>query len=159
VIRTGRFEDVPAMLRVIARAVESGCRHRYDQAQRRVVVQSYGRHLFVEAVERFEFLAAELGGQVVGAAQMDPADGRLRALFVDGVHQGRGLGGALLAEIEARARRRGLPHLFGAMALNAVPFYVRHGFRDCVGPTMLSGRTPVPVVPMRKDLPRDAREV
>ncbi len=140
------------MLRLIARAVEHACRYHYDQAQRRVVVESYSRHLFAEAAQRFELVAAESAGRVVGAAQMDPTDGRLRALFVDDAYQGRGLGGALLAEVEARAARRGLTRLFGAMALNAVSFYARHGFRDCPGPTLLTGRIPVPVIPMDKDL-------
>jgi putative acetyltransferase len=152
VIRSARFEDVPEVLRIIARAVEEGCAHHYDRSQRRAVVQSYGSHLFVEALERFQLVVAEKDGRLVGAAQLDPADGRLRALFVDDTYQGRGVGGALLAEIEARAIRRGLRRLYGAMALNAVPFYARHGFRRGVGPSQLSGRVLVPVVAMEKPL-------
>jgi len=71
-------------------------------------------------------------------------------LFVDGVAQGGGLGGALLAEIEARARRRGLRRVHGAMSLNATAFYTRHGFHPCAGPALLTGRIPVPVLPMEK---------
>jgi len=152
VIRSARFEDVPEVLRIIARAVEEGCAHHYDRSQRRAVVQSYGSHLFVEALERFELVVAEKDDRLVGAAQLDPADGRLRALFVDDTHQGRGVGGALLAEVEARAIRRGLGRLHGAMALNAVPFYARHGFRRCAGPSQLTGRVLVPVVAMEKPL-------
>jgi GNAT superfamily N-acetyltransferase len=151
-IRTARFEDVPAVLRVIARAVEHGCANHYDQWQRRAVVVSYGSHLFVEALERFECIVAEQSGQLVGAAQFDPADGRMRALFVDADHQGRGLGGALLTEVEARAFAKGLRRLHGAMSLNAVRFYSRHGFQRCPGPAHLTGRIQVPVVAMEKAL-------
>jgi putative acetyltransferase len=152
VIRTARFEDVPAILRVIDRAVDQACRHHYDRTQRRAVVLSYGRHLFVEALERFELVAADRDGRLVGAAQLDPADGRLRALFVDAPWQRSGIGGALLAEVEARAIRHGLRRLHGAMSLNAVPFYAKQGFQPCAGPTQLTGRVSVPVVPMEKRL-------
>ncbi|HET6149145.1 MAG TPA: GNAT family N-acetyltransferase [Polyangia bacterium] len=154
-IRTARFEDVPEVLRIIARSVEEGCAHHYDRLQRRAVVQSYGSHLFVEALERFELVVAEQDARLVGAAQLDPADGRLRALFVDDACQGRGIGGALLDQVEARAIRRGLRRLHGAMALNAVPFYARHGFRRCAGPSQLSGRVLVPVVAMEKPVGAD----
>jgi GNAT superfamily N-acetyltransferase len=117
-----------------------------------VVVQSYGAHLFVEVLERFELVVADKGGRLVGVAQLDPADGRLRALFVDDACQGRGIGGLLLAELEARAIRRGLPRIHGAMSLNAVAFYTTHGFRRCAGPAQLNSRVPVPVVPMEKPL-------
>jgi N-acetylglutamate synthase-like GNAT family acetyltransferase len=153
VMRAARFEDVPAILRLIDRAVDRGCARDYDLAQRRAVFLSYGRHLFIETLERFELIAADRDGTLVGAAQLDPADGRLRALFVDGPWQGRGLGAALLAEIETRAARHRLPRLHGAMSLNAVPFYTRQGFRPCAGPTQLTGRIVVPVVPMEKRLP------
>jgi N-acetylglutamate synthase-like GNAT family acetyltransferase len=154
VMRTARFEDVPAILRVIHRAVDEGCAGHYDRAQRRAVFLSYGQHLFIEALERFHLIAADRDGRLVGVAQLDPADGRLRALFVDGPYQGRGLGVALLDEVEARATRHGLRRIHGAMALNAVSFYTKLGFRPCAGPTQLTGRIPVPVLPMEKDLSR-----
>jgi N-acetylglutamate synthase-like GNAT family acetyltransferase len=153
-MRTARFEDVPAILRLIGRAIDRGCRRHYDRAQRRAVFLTYGRHLFIEALERFELVAAERDGALVGTAQLDPADGRLRALFVDGPCQGGGIGAALLADVEARATRHGLQRLHGAMSLNAVPFYTQHGFHPCPGPTQLTGRIPVPVLSMEKGLLR-----
>jgi N-acetylglutamate synthase-like GNAT family acetyltransferase len=152
-VRTGRFEDVPAILRIIRRAVEAGCDRQYDSAQREAVFLSYGQHLFVEALERFELVVATRDGDVVGVAQLDPADGRLRALFVDGPWQGSGLGAALLAEVETRAVRHGLRRIHGAMSLNAAAFYAKQGFHPCAGPTQLSGRIFVPVVPMEKAIP------
>src|SRR4051812_26446829 len=121
-LRATRFEDVPAILRLIDRAVASGCRDHYDPAQRAAVHASYARALFIESLGRFETVAAEIAGNLVGFAQLDPSSSRLRALFVDGACQRRGVGRALLVELESRAARRGCARLHGAMSLNAVPF-------------------------------------
>ena len=152
-MRAIRFEDVPEVLRLVRRAVEHGCRGHYDARQREAVCASYARSLFVEALGPFETIAAESRGRVVAIAQLDPADDRLRALFVDGGHQQRGIGCALLAEIERRASRRGGTRLHGAMSLNAISFYLQAGFRPCGGPErLMSTGMLVPVVRMEKDL-------
>jgi len=153
VVRALRFEDVPEALRVVGRAVEHGCRWHYGRAQRDAVYASYASHLFVEALGPFESWVAERGGRTVGVAQLDPADGRLRALFVDAGDQQRGIGRALLAEVEALARRRGLGRLHGAMSLNAVPFYERAGFRAAAGvERLVSARIAIPILRMEKSL-------
>jgi len=149
------LEDVAEVLRLVRRAVEAGCGAHYRPRERDAVVEVYTRSLFVEALGPFESIAAEQGGRLVGFAQLDPAASRLRALFVDGEHQGTGKGRALLAEIEARARRRGCARLHGAMSLNAVPFYAAAGFVAADGPPRLmsveNGVT-VPIVRMEKQL-------
>lgn len=151
VLRTLRFEDVPEVLRLVARAVAFGCRAHYDDQQMAAVRAAYAGTLFVEALGSFESVVAELDGRLAGFAQLDPAGGRLRALFVDAEHQGRGLGRALLAEIEARAARRGCARVHGAMSLNAVPFYTRVGFRSLGGQERLASTgVVVPIVRMEK---------
>jgi GNAT superfamily N-acetyltransferase len=152
-VRAIRFEDVPDVLRLVRRAVEHGCRNHYDALQRNAVYASYAHNLFVEALGPFETVAAELHGCMVGIAQLDPSDGRLRALFIDAGYQRRGVGRALLSDIEERARKHGATRLQGAMSLNAVSFYLRAGFRPCGGPErLLSARITVPVQRMEKDL-------
>lgn len=158
-LRAVRFEEVAQVLRLIRRAVDVGCRNHYDRRQLDAVYASYAGTLFVDTLGPVETIAATLGGQVVGVAQLDPQldreEGRLRALFVDGDWQGRGLGRALMAEIEARAVRHGCVRLHGAMSLNAVPFYAATGFRVCHGPQRLvTARTLVPIVRMEKALAR-----
>jgi putative acetyltransferase len=151
VLRTLRFEDVPEILRLVGRAVTFGCRGHYDAAQIAAVYAAYASTLFVEALGSFESVVAELDGRLAGFAQLDPAGGRLRALFVDAGVQGRGLGRALLAEIEARAGKRGCARVHGAMSLNAVPFYARAGFRACGGEErLMSTGVVVPIVRMEK---------
>src|SRR4051812_15413970 len=127
-MRRARFEEVGDILRLVRRAVEHGCREHYRRAQRREVLWSYVSSLYVDVLGPSETVVAELDARLVGMAQLDPAIGRLRALFVDAPFQARGVGHALLAEIERRAISRGCTRLHGAMSLNAVPFYTRAGF-------------------------------
>ena len=152
-LRTLRFEDVPEVLRLVGRAVAAGCRGHYDEQQRAAVIVAYASTLFVEALGAYESVVAEVAGRLVGFAQLDPAGGRLRALFVDAGHQGRGLGRALLGEIEARAARRGCARVHGAMSLNAVPFYAREGYRALgAAEPLTSMGVRVPIVRMEKRL-------
>jgi putative acetyltransferase len=152
-IRALRFEDVAESLRVIARAVEAGCRDHYGPAQRAAVHAAYASAMFVDAVGPYDTMAATLGERLVGVAQLDGSNGRLRALFVDAGVQGHGVGHALLDAVEARALRRGCARVHGAMSLNAVAFYERAGFRRCGDQERLSSAgIPVPIVRMEKRL-------
>jgi putative acetyltransferase len=152
-VRDARFEDVPAILRLIEEAIERGCREHYDAAQRRAVFVGYASNLFLDAVGPYETLAAELDGQLAAAALIDVARGGLRGLFVAGALQGQGLGRTLLAIVEERARVAGCTELGGAMSLNAVPFYTRAGFSAAPGPErLLTAGVRVPIVRMKKRL-------
>lgn len=153
-LRALRFEEIPAVLRLIRRAIETGCRGTYDAHQRNAVWTGYAQTLFAESVGPFETIVAETGGILAGMAQWDAADERLRALFVDGERQRSGVGRALLAEVERRARGRGCGRLRGAMSLNAVPFYESEGFRAYGPPEPLrTAGILVPIVRMEKALP------
>jgi len=133
-VRTARFEDVAEILRLIARAIEHGCRRHYSARERRAVYASYARCAFVDVMAPYEtFVAESDSGGLTAFAQLDPSTGGLRALFVDDEAQGRGIGRGLLAHVMARAAAHGCRRVHGAMALNAVPFYERAGFRPCAG--------------------------
>jgi putative acetyltransferase len=151
-VRAARFEDVSAILRLIEDAIEHACRDHYDSAQRRAVYLGYASNLFLDAVRPFDTVVGEIGGQLVAFAQVDVDGGVLRALFVDASLQGQGVGRALLATVEARARAAGCSRLRGAMSLNAVSFYAQAGFRPGPGPTRLLSGIRVPVTWMEKSL-------
>ncbi len=141
------------MLRLIEGAIEHGCRDHYDGAQRRAVYLCYASNLFADAVGPFDTVVAEIGAQLAAVAQLDVDAGVLRALFVDAALQGQGIGVALLAAVEARARAAGCSRLGGAMSLNAVPFYEQAGFRARGGPArLLNAGVHVPVTWMEKSL-------
>jgi GNAT superfamily N-acetyltransferase len=151
-LRRARFEDVSAMLRLIEESIEHGCRQHYGAAQRRAVFLTYAESLFVDVMQPFDTIVAEQQ-RLLGMAQLDPATGRLRALFVTPALQGRGLGRILLTAVERLARARGLRALEGAMSMNAVEFYRRAGFAARRGPEQLvrSGVV-VPIIDMAKPL-------
>jgi len=152
-LRPLRFEEIPEVLRLIRRAIDVGCRSIYDADQRGAVWSGYAQTLFAESMGPFESVVAETDGNIVGLSQWDAADDRLRALFVDGAVQRRGVGWTLLAEVERSARRRGCLRLRGAMSLNAVPFYERAGFRSYGGPVPLrTFGVAVPIIRMEKAL-------
>lgn len=137
-VRRAAFEDVPAVLRLVREAIERGCRQHYSGPERKAVYLSYAQSLFIDVVRPYDSVMAMAGGQTIGFAQLDPAAGRLRALFVSGDVQGHGLGRALLECMERLAISHGRRRLHGAMSLNAVAFYERAGFRRCAGNDRLS---------------------
>jgi GNAT superfamily N-acetyltransferase len=59
---------------------------------------------------------------------VQPRHWYLPILGVDPAHQGRGLGGRLLAPILARADTEGLPCYLETVEPRNVPFYQKHGF-------------------------------
>jgi len=159
-LRRARFEDASALLRLIEESVEHGCREHYGAAQRRAVYLTYAETLFVDIVQPFDTIVAERDRRILGLAQLDPRGGRLRALFVTGTLQGRGLGRILLAAVERLARARGLRALEGAMSMNAVEFYRRAGFAPRRGSEhLVRGGVAVPIVDMVKPLESPAEDI
>jgi len=87
--------------------------------------------------------AAWDGGRVVGCVRIlpapwpgadsaDPPEPRawqLRSMAVDPTYQGHGIGGRLLAAIEAEARARTIPLLWANARTAALGFYRRAGWR------------------------------
>ena len=72
-------------------------------------------------------LARDLDGQPIGAARLMP-DGRIGRMAVLHKWRGTGVGGAMLAELMAEARRRGMPEVYLHSQSHAKAFYERHGF-------------------------------
>jgi putative acetyltransferase len=152
-LRAARRKEMPRLLKLIDHAIDYGCRDHYDYHQLRAILLGYCSGFVVDAVGPLQTLVAEIGGRLVAVAQWDVAAGVLRALFVDATIQGQGVGGALLAAVEACARAAGCSRIGGAMSLNAVPFYTRAGFRACEGPERVeTAGVQVPVVWMEKSL-------
>jgi predicted GNAT family N-acyltransferase len=103
------------------------------------------------------WLARARDGRPIGTARLKP-DGHLGRMAVLAAWRGLGVGSALLAEVLARARDRGLARVYLNAQVQAVPFYARHGFA-VTGPPFeeagiahrrmalaLAGRLPTPVL-------------
>lgn len=92
-------------------------------------------------------LVAEVDGEVIatGAVEAD----ELVTFFVQPEHHGKGIGTALLTELERIAFARGLGQLRVDASLTGAPFYERHGY-ERTG-EVLDG-TAGPQIPMEKQM-------
>ncbi|HKK06812.1 MAG: GNAT family N-acetyltransferase [Pseudolabrys sp.] len=77
--------------------------------------------------EAVHVLACTADGTPVGTARL-LADGHIGRMAVRAAWRGRGVGRALLAELIAIARERGLARVFLGAQTHAVGFYERQGF-------------------------------
>ncbi len=73
-------------------------------------------------------LIAELDGESVGLGSLVAASSELRACYVVPEAARRGVGAALVREIESLARARGLAELQLTASINAEPFYLAMGY-------------------------------
>ena len=73
------------------------------------------------------FVAAEPAGEVVGIGRLTPS-GRIGRMAVMPCWRGRGVGGALLAQVIQAARERGQTSVELSAQTRAMAFYLRHGF-------------------------------
>lgn len=73
-------------------------------------------------------LVAEDEGGVAGFAELEE-DGHLDMLYCRGDAVGSGVGAALYAAVEERARDLGIEKISTEASITARPFFERHGFR------------------------------
>jgi GNAT superfamily N-acetyltransferase len=85
--------------------------------------------LEAEIAAGVEFWCVEDAGELVGVMGIQPVDDveLIRHAYVAPAWQGRGVGGALMAHLEARVSRQLLVGTWAA-ATWAIRFYERHGF-------------------------------
>lgn len=111
--------------------------------------REFTHHLTVEqmAGPDMTLFVARVDGEAVamGALRRHPGGiGEVKRMYTMPGHQGRGIGGRILAEIEALARREGLTALVLETGNNfdaALHVYRRDGFREC-GPVLDYPPTP-----------------
>lgn len=127
-IRLATPADAEAIYLVHEASVRVLCAGDYTPEQ----VESWVRFRLVDDYRRAlqagrETTWAAVGaGRLVGYATYEGDE--LMALFVDPGHARRGAGRALLATVEAEARRRGWPYVTLQSAVNSQGFYERHGY-------------------------------
>lgn len=83
----------------------------------------------------------------------EPADGEVRAVYVDPVAAGRGVGSGILDHLKSTAREEGLDSLGLLASINAREFYEHHGF-DVLEkrPFEFGGEVEGPAIEMRTEL-------
>jgi putative acetyltransferase len=75
------------------------------------------------------FVAVDESGKILGFGELVPPE-TLGALYVAASAARRGVASALLRTLEAKAHELGMTVLRMESSLTAVPFYLRHGFRE-----------------------------
>ena len=98
-------------------------------------------------------IVAELDGEMAGIGELVPENSELRACYVAPDFARRGVGTALVAELEALARNGGIAALSARSSVTAEPFYLHLGYEVTGrGTHVLHTGEPMACVFMRKSL-------
>jgi len=125
-IRPASLDDAKGISRVVLSALRETNASDYSEA----VIARVAQHFSPETVcgllaQRLVFVAVH-DESVIGTASLD---GRVvRTVFIDPRWQGRGIGRALMAEVERVAVERRVAVLSVPSSVTAEPFYAKLGF-------------------------------
>jgi putative acetyltransferase len=133
-IRNASKNDAAAIVRVHYDAVHFTAAKDYDQT----ILEDWSA-LADARIDRLEaqilnnpentnMLVAELNGEIVGFGELATSTCELRAVYVSPRAARNGVGGALLNELEATARKKGVLNLWLDSSITAEPFYLSHGY-------------------------------
>ncbi len=137
VLREYRPPDAPALLDVFRAAIRRTAARDYNPEQ----VRAWSDTDAAAWAPRFEgryVRVAESDGVPIGFAELE-ADGHIDRVFVSPDHGRRGVGRALLTELLAEAKRRGLPRVWSEVSITARPLFEAVGFR-VVAPQVVTCR-------------------
>lgn len=120
---------------------------------------------YSDALIAEDVYGAFIDGQLIGTASWhvngdDGRTARISSVFVDPMFARLGIGGRLLAEVEARAAQSGFSQFGISTTINAVPFFEKLGYREASrGVKTLGPETSLPVAFLRKVVSRELRPV
>jgi len=151
-----RHEDARIFLETHHAAVRGIAARDYRAA----VVEAWARPITDQTIERFLAnrhsevrLVAEVDGEPVGIGAIAINSAELRACHVAPSASRRGVGSALVAQIERIALEHGLDHLHLDSSITAEPFYSALGYHvESRGEFLISPDVPMAAVKMRKNL-------
>lgn len=134
-IRVARDEDAEAILQIHYAAVhEFGLRcytqeilDEWSSEVNSIRIEKL-RRTMIENPEGELWIVAESNEQIVGFGSIVPLNNELRACYVSPASTGKGVGQAILKELESQALKRGVDFLQADASLNAEGFYVRNGY-------------------------------
>lgn len=125
-IRPACSSDAEGISRVIIAALRETNARDYSEAVIARVEQSFApAAISVLLIRRLVFVAVDHDG-IIGTASLDGEVAR--TVFVDPRFQGRGVGRALMEEVQRRAASKGIEILTVPASVTAEPFYAKLGF-------------------------------
>jgi putative acetyltransferase len=127
-IRRATLADAAAILRVHMASIAALARSHYSARQIDVWCGRRSPESYHEPIGSKVVFVAEEFGSLIGFGQLNANSGCVEAVYVlpESVHLG--VGGRLLAALEAQARALGLAELSLDASLNSVAFYAQAGY-------------------------------
>ncbi|MCP1625859.1 GNAT family N-acetyltransferase [Pseudomonas nitroreducens] len=126
-IRQARSNDAKAISQVIVAAVREGNGQDYPASVIESVVANFSPDRVIELLEQRRVFVALLNDEIVGTGALDGH--AVRSLFITPQQQRKGIGQALMGQIEKAALERGVETLLVPSSLTAESFYARLGYR------------------------------
>lgn len=125
-LRRFRESDLPSILRLIHRTIDDSYRGVYPPRALQWFKEHHSREQILARHHQGEVLVVELGGRVIATGSV--VDGAISGVFTDPAFQGRGHGGALMRELEDRARAAGCRQTVLNVSLPSRRFYEHLGY-------------------------------
>ncbi len=169
ILRQATMTDLPALHALHATAVRSQSRGFYDNRQIDTFLRKIGTldPQLITAGTYYVIVAEDKivgsggwspSGSVVGSDTSPitqevcvPTAAAMRSFFVSPRHLRKGIARTLLGNAEREARRAGFETFELLATLNAIPFYVRHGYCPFEAANLQVGDCPrLPAIKMRK---------
>lgn len=127
-LRPATDDDREAICIVHVRAIRASCSRSYSPEQVSSWLGLLSPDSYSTVLKERVLVVATDGEAVVGFGQLNPSIGEVDAVYVLPEHQGEGIGRLLLADLEAKARARGIRMLKLSATLNAASFYAQAGY-------------------------------
>ena len=141
-----------------ARSLRALAGEALSDAELAAVLAFVGSPVYSDHLRTEEVHGAFLDGQLIGTASWlvnadDGETARIASILVHPLFTRLGLGGRLLATVEARASQSGFANLSASATLNAVPFFERYGYVEASrGVKAFGPRCWLPVAFLRKTI-------
>jgi ribosomal protein S18 acetylase RimI-like enzyme len=152
-VRRAREEDSEGVWRVHVRAIREIANSHYSPEEIEAWASPRRPEHYVEPIRKMEFYVAEEGGAVIGFGALSHENSEIEAVYVSPEVVRRGVGSAILRQLEVSARNLGVKSLKMDASLNAVPFYRSAGYEsDKIATHRLASGVEIACVLMTKDL-------
>lgn len=109
-------------------AIEVSCSGSYGATEIDAWTSLIVPEVYANAMEEKVMVVAQEGEGLLGLGILDPKQGEICAVYVHPRAQGRGIGRAILNDLERRALNQGADGLSLCATLNALDFYRHHGY-------------------------------
>lgn len=126
VIRRATNRDATAISLIVEAALRVSNAQDYSPEIIDEVVRNFSASEVLRLLTLRQVYVASIDSHVVATGSL--AGNAIRSVFVDPIHQGRGVGRCLMAAIESDARQSGVERLRVPSSITAQDFYLSLGF-------------------------------